>query len=226
MRQTLGETRSWISGSPRRCDGMKLIALGMLGMMILAPKAAIGSPIQARDLRQAPRIAMLGTARALATGNNSDRYLAQALRARQWNNVPGPNVVRLLSWGPGENGRLPDSPFIEYLRWRRGLNPARFDAFHPRLGRLLDQEMVVCPPPPPICPEPGQLTPPSPPIPPEPILPPEPPPIVSPEPPSPQNPEIPEPSSVVVALTLLAAGTWVRRRSRMRKAGDVPNSTG
>src|SRR5262249_50627198 len=38
---------------------------------------------------------------------------------------------------PPLNGILPNTPFVNYLLWRRSLNPARFDFYHPRLGPLL-----------------------------------------------------------------------------------------
>jgi hypothetical protein len=41
------------------------------------------------------------------------------------------------------NGLLPDNPLVEYLRWRRSLNPARFDHWHPRIGPMLATDVRV-----------------------------------------------------------------------------------
>lgn len=38
------------------------------------------------------------------------------------------------------NGLLPDTPMIRYLKWRRSLNPERFDLNHPVLGPILEED--------------------------------------------------------------------------------------
>ncbi|GAC1347143.1 MAG: hypothetical protein NVSMB14_09950 [Isosphaeraceae bacterium] len=38
------------------------------------------------------------------------------------------------------NGLLPNTPFINYLRWRRSLNPARFDHYHPQWASALQND--------------------------------------------------------------------------------------
>lgn len=38
-----------------------------------------------------------------------------------------------------QNGFLVETPFVDYLYWRRSLNPARFDLFHRTLGPALGQ---------------------------------------------------------------------------------------
>jgi len=38
-----------------------------------------------------------------------------------------------------QNGVLVDTPFVEYLNWRRNLNIARFDAYHRSIGPALAQ---------------------------------------------------------------------------------------
>jgi hypothetical protein len=35
---------------------------------------------------------------------------------------------------PTQNGLLVETPFVEYLSWRRSLAPARFDYYHPIIG--------------------------------------------------------------------------------------------
>ena len=38
------------------------------------------------------------------------------------------------------NGLLPNTPFINYLRWRRSLDPARFDHYHPQWASALGND--------------------------------------------------------------------------------------
>lgn len=64
-----------------------------------------------------------------------------------------------------------DGEWVNYLLWRQGLNPARFDANHPCIALHL--------PPPPAPPAPPVL----PPVPPTPPAPPPPPPVITPPPP-------------------------------------------
>lgn len=88
-------------------------------------------------------------------------------------------------------------PMLEYLIWRRDLNAARFDRFHPFLGPRLGQ---ILRPPAPLVPPieipelPHGITPP--------------PPLVVPD-----NP-VPEPSGLVIAALASAWGLWRRWRSR------------
>jgi hypothetical protein len=87
------------------------------------------------------------------------------------------------------DGRLPEWAFVDYLRWRRSLNPARFDVNHPNLARLFRFEPL--PP----------LTPPTPVE-----------PTVRPRTQQPLPPQVPEPSSALIAVALFGAGWWARRR--------------
>lgn len=41
------------------------------------------------------------------------------------------------------NGLLPNTPFINYLRWRRSLNPARFDHYHPQWASALGNDSAL-----------------------------------------------------------------------------------
>jgi hypothetical protein len=41
------------------------------------------------------------------------------------------------------NGLLPDNPFYNFYRWKRSLDPVRFDANHPHVGALLAQDQRV-----------------------------------------------------------------------------------
>lgn len=103
------------------------------------------------------------------------------------------------------NGLLPDTPFVDYLRWRWGLNPVRFARFHPHTAQLLsidDQlrktvtQFQLPPPviPPPI--NPGGET----------IIPP---------------PNTPEPATGLIAALMVGAVCWVRRY-RHRADRDKP----
>lgn len=90
-----------------------------------------------------------------------------------------------------------ESPYFQYLLWRRSLNPARFDYYHPRLGPLLESitqlpQEVFPPLIPPIVP---QVTPP---------------PTKPTVPEIPVVPQVPEPSTLLIGLVLTAGGFWAR----------------
>ncbi len=55
------------------------------------------------------------------------------------------------------NGLLAPTAYHRYLQWRRALNPARFDHFHPILGPLLAEDNQLRNSP--FCPQPGYVTP-------------------------------------------------------------------
>jgi hypothetical protein len=88
---------------------------------------------------------------------------------------------------PYQNGALVETPFVDYLVWRRSLDPARFDQNHPKIAPALGQLI------PPTTAVPGSTTIGTPPI-----------------NPQPQN-GVPEPASLPLALSLIAAGLWWRR---------------
>ena len=84
-----------------------------------------------------------------------------------WSVEPSPPIPEGLIL-PKENGVLVPTPFVEYLAWRRSLDPARFDQYHPIVGPELGQlPQTITPPPggtstgggvPPLnTPEPGSL---------------------------------------------------------------------
>jgi len=63
------------------------------------------------------------------------------------------------------NGVLPNTPFINYLRWRRSLDPARFDHYHPQWAKQLATDASIragLPPTPPSGPPPAPPTSPAP----------------------------------------------------------------
>lgn len=41
------------------------------------------------------------------------------------------------------HGLLPNSVLVAYLHWKRSLNPARFDWFHPQWAPLLNQDLMA-----------------------------------------------------------------------------------
>ncbi|MFO0952894.1 MAG: hypothetical protein U0835_17440 [Isosphaeraceae bacterium] len=82
------------------------------------------------------------------------------------------------------NGRIVETPFVDYLIWRRNQDPARFDLNHPNVGPPLGQ--ILIPP----------RTPTNPPI-----------------NPQPQLPGIPEPASLLTTLVIASSSVlWWRRR--------------
>lgn len=128
-------------------------------------------------------------------------YFAQALRQQRVHVQRPPNLFQMLR--ADENGLLPDTPLVEYLHWRRSLNPSRFDRYHPKLAPLLTRTMLT------------QLPPDTPTLPTLPALPGDPD-GFDPTRPIPQVP-IPEPGTLMIALVLAGSFAWMRRRSE-RKA--------
>jgi hypothetical protein len=146
-------------------------------------------------------------ARAVLTpGSAWDRYFARALATHEMR-VKSPGAVGVLALTEAATGGLPQTALVQYLEWRRSLNPARFDFYHPGLGPLLQPQVVT---PPQLGGE--KITPPPPSNPPvnPPENPPENPPVLPPDVPP---PSVPEPSSLAVAAAMLAAGAWARRRN-------------
>ncbi len=203
-------------GGRRGCDGwlrrgtwlgLVLSLAGLIGL----PRAT-ASPIRIRqDLatlearRAAWRLAVqqrheaMLASRAQQQQNYWQRYFTRALQQHQLN-VKGPNALRVLSASP--SGVLPHTAFVEYLQWRRGLNPARFDHFHPQLGQMLLQDQIArsTVPPPVVVPkgpvEPGGVN-----------------------PPPPIGPQVPEPNSGLIALVLIGAGVSARRWASGQRSG-------
>ncbi len=128
-------------------------------------------------------------------------YFAQALREQRTNVRRPPNIFRMLN--ADENGLLPDSPLVEYLHWRRALNPRRFDRLHPKLAPLLTQDML------------NRLPPDFPSLPALPSLPTDPD-LFDPTRPITQVP-IPEPGTLMIALILASSFVWMRRRNERKR---------
>lgn len=106
-----------------------------------------------------------------------------------------PVRLALLSLINGDPTVAAASPLVEYFVWRRNLNPARFDRYHPFLGPRLPQGFT--PPTPTITP---------------PVVPDTPdPPITPPNHSIP--PTVPEPPAILVILAGVAGALALRRRS-------------
>jgi len=160
-----------------------------------------GGPLGAFQPPSAP-VSLLASPRF----QRQEAFFARALSLGRARGVRRPfGLDRLLT--PDAAGRLPDSSVIDYLQWRRSLNPTRFDRFHPFIGSMLETDRIA------------QLAPPIPIPPTGPGIPPIDPPPGGPidggghPDPDPQIP-IPEPGSMAIwaaAATGLAV-LWNRRR--------------
>lgn len=183
MNVTIGRVRCWCVG------------LGVLAALGATAPAALAAPIRTarlqaiRDARVAPWEVYFR--RALATHNKR---------------VVVPAAVRPLRLQA--NGLLPNNSFVAYLRWRRGINPHRFDANHPKISRMLIQDQLIR----------QTLVPVIPPV--VPVVPH----TVNPRPQPLEPPRVPEPSSLLVAVGTLAAGILIARR--IRSAGTLAAGRG
>jgi hypothetical protein len=112
------------------------------------------------------------------------------------NHAPPPFPSGLIL--PTQNGLLVETPFVEYLLWRRNLDPARFDHYHPIRGPQLELLTPAV--------TSAILTPPT-------ILTP---PVTSPAIVPSVLPQVPEPSTLMIAAALMGSafgwGLLKRRR--------------
>ena len=197
-----------------------LICPVVLGWMVLALiSAARAEPIRVHPQRiavLAARAEERATVSAEALMQRWEPYFARALRT-QSTHVLGPNAARLLAVLPMSDPSVAASPMVQYLQWRRGLNVARFTAFHPRLSLMLNQTQIAqtsCDAPsigtpltlPPVL-APGGLIPPLPtPIEPTPVA------------PVPVPPTVPEPGTGLIGLVLVGMAAAHRHRRARRAA--------
>jgi hypothetical protein len=152
-----------------------LVGLACLGLVPVG--AAQASPIHGFALGgHEPRRSDLGMLALRAPG----------LRSR----IPAPRFAAGVRITMADSS-LMESPFLRYLLWRRGLDPARFDHYHPRIGPILASFPFPSPSPPTSLPTAH----------------PEPPPSI----PQPQGLNVPEPPTTTLALALIAAAFWWRR---------------
>jgi hypothetical protein len=180
----------------RECRFLSRTGL-ILGLFLLcAHSVADAAPISlaAPQTRARARAASLANATPLIQGKSLawwDQYYANALANRRTQGIQVPQVFRKSLRGITLGNALPDTPLVQYLQWRRSLNPARFDANHPSLARAVGGVVIVAPTDPPVIPinpNPGTV---------------QPPPVI--------GPEIPEPSTLLIAATLAGLGIWFRR---------------
>jgi hypothetical protein len=162
----------------------------LVGLVLLGGLAAPcdAAPIKARRL----------PARAQTAANPWDAYFRRALNTRSLR-VRVPAAMRPLRLQA--DGTLPETSFVQYLRWRRSLSPRRFDSFHPNLSSMLIRDQAVRP----------SVIPPIPPV----VTPPT---TTNPRPQPLLPPQVPEPSSVLVLAALFAAAAWARRGRRAGRA--------
>jgi hypothetical protein len=161
--------------NPRRVApviGATLLVLAVAGLF---PRAVEASPIQANGV-VVNNISSLGPAWA--------QFLAGGIPL--WSVEPSPPIPSGLIL-PKENGFLVPTPFVEYLAWRRSLDPTRFDAYHPMVGTELGQLPQTITPPPPGGTSGGGGTPP---------------------------PTVPEPGSFLIAAVLIGAALGCGRYAR------------
>jgi hypothetical protein len=130
-----------------------------------------------------------------STGSVWEDYFRQALATHSLH-VRVPLVLRDLK---AENGLLPETAFVSYLRWRRSLNTARFDRFHPHVAAMLNLDQQVR----------QALLQPPPTIPTTPTVPPY---VPNPSPENPIPPPVPEPSTALIGAVILALIAGVRLR--------------
>ena len=112
------------------------------------------------------------------------------------------------------NGRLPNTPLVQFLEARRALDPARFDFYHPTLGPLLAQDppltAAATKAPPLIAAAQVATAPPAPAASPAPQL--------SRPPIHPAAQQVPEPSTAAVALVMIGSAALARRAIQRRTA--------
>jgi hypothetical protein len=108
--------------------------------------AAVATFLATTDARGGP-LRTFGAARAVAADGTGlppawNRFLSAPDAWSYWS-PPFTLDVRRTIWGilNGDPAAIAVNPMIDYLEWRRDLNPARFDRYHPflgpRLGRLV-----------------------------------------------------------------------------------------
>lgn len=97
---------------------------------------------------------------------------------------------------PTSNGQLVDTPFVNYLEWRRSLDPSRFDLNHPNIATELGQFVPTSTSVPGSTSSGGGTTH-----------------VFN---PTPQN--LPEPGTFWIAVTLIGAGLATRLRISIRAA--------
>lgn len=197
----------------RRCT------LGFVGIGLVGIWPAEGAPVRQNALPQSEIRNLRAWSRYLAAG------------PQVWSTIHAPAftpTVRNAIWQllrtdntQGQpQAQVLTNPMIDYLLWRRSVNPVRFDQNHPNLGPTLSQLLTAPPtsaptpiytPSPQTIPLPGPTETPAP-------IPSTPAEQGSTPPPAP----IPEPSTVILGAGMIGWGLWWRRR--MIRANAPQNS--
>ena len=100
---------------------------------------AQGAPTEASPIRNRSLYAQGIHASVVSSGLNWREYLNGG--SSLWSTTPPPRIpsgIRLAT----VNGQLVRTQFVDYLLWRRSLDPARFDAHHPNISGPLAQILV------------------------------------------------------------------------------------
>jgi hypothetical protein len=133
-----------------------------------------------------------------------------------WTRVVHPQVSREIRMTIDHALASPDplhNEFVNYLVWKRSLDPIRFTRYHPRLSpelARLSYPVVTSVPTPPVPEAQTVSSPPTTPAPPTTITTTVPP-ITS--PPDSTGTQVPEPSPLVISLALIGSGVWWRWRA-------------
>lgn len=191
------------SGEGRALGAIRRSIFGLATAWLALPAATVeASPMRGGPFRgalAAQESASVNAAASLSGRWNSFLAAGETTWAsRQSPPFTLPVRLALLSLINGDPAVAAASPLVEYFVWRRNLNPARFDRYHPFIGPRLPQGFV---PPTPIIPPPVV------PVPPDPD-----PPITPPNPSIP--PTVPEPPAILVILVGVAGALALRRHAR------------
>ncbi len=107
---------------------MAVLAVSAAGLLA---RPAVASPIRSHHLIVVSNVDSLGPAWA--------RFLEGGIPLWEVRKPPRfPSGLVL----PESQGVLVDTPFVDYLLWRRSLDPTRFDHYHPFIGPLLGQGLT------------------------------------------------------------------------------------
>ncbi|MFO0908608.1 MAG: hypothetical protein U0794_09635 [Isosphaeraceae bacterium] len=112
----------------RRTNGGRFYPIG-LGLALLV---GFGTPTTGRVEAATIQANRLVPATPANLGPRWNRFLAGG--PSLWSRVAAPPFRSYLVL-PRVNGQLIETPFVDYLLWRRSFNPTRFDFYHPNVAR-------------------------------------------------------------------------------------------
>ena len=130
-------------------DGFKLRMMRLQSGRFASPRSLVaalaviaffqGTPSEASPIRNRSLHVKEVHASTVSSGLNWQEYLNGGVS--MWSAAKPPRIpsgIRLAS----VNGRLVETQFVDYLLWRRSLDPIRFDAHHPNISGPLAQILV------------------------------------------------------------------------------------